>query len=274
MDINALKRKFDKLQSGGGNDDIYKLQFGEQVLRIVPYKFDKSMPFTELQFHYGVNGKDTYLSPQSFGRPDPIAEFGEAIRRESKDGWKKAKKFLPSIRTFVPVVVRGEEDKGVRFWSFGKTVYSELMTYILDPDYGDISDPMTGTDLKVVYAKPEETGNMYPTTTVRPARKPTKLSNDPKLVKKWLDEQKDVTTLYPELSYDELSDILEAWLSGKSNTEDDDVEKEVEKTTKRENEKLVDDMFEDDESTSGDSEDGGDDEDVDYTSEFDDMFDD
>ena len=52
------------------------------------------------------------------------------------------------------------------------------------------------------------------------------------------------------------------------------VEKEVEKTTKRENEKLVDDMFEDDESTSGDSEDGGDDEDVDYTSEFDDMFDD
>ena len=33
----------------------------------------------------------------------------------------------PKLRTFVPVVVRGEEGEGVRFWGFGKTVYQEIL---------------------------------------------------------------------------------------------------------------------------------------------------
>ena len=53
------------------------------------------------------------------------------------------------MRTFVPVVVRGEETEGVKWWGFGKTVYQELLSIIADPDYGDISDSMTGRDIVV-----------------------------------------------------------------------------------------------------------------------------
>ena len=56
----------------------------------------------------------------------------------------------PKLRTFVPVVVRGEEGEGVRFWGFGKTVYQEILGYI-DPDYGDITDPTSGRDLTIEY---------------------------------------------------------------------------------------------------------------------------
>ena len=55
----------------------------------------------------------------------------------------------PKLRTFVPVIVRGEEGEGVRFWGFGKTVYQEILGYIADPDYGDITDPTSGRDLTI-----------------------------------------------------------------------------------------------------------------------------
>jgi len=44
------------------------------------------------------------------------------------------------MRTFAPVIVRGEESQGVKFWGFGKTVYQELLSIIADPDYGDITE--------------------------------------------------------------------------------------------------------------------------------------
>ena len=48
-------------------------------VRIVPYKFNKDNPFIELTY-YNINNK-TYLSPQSFGRPDPIVEFADKLKR-------------------------------------------------------------------------------------------------------------------------------------------------------------------------------------------------
>jgi len=223
MNIDALKKKLTNLKKTG-NNDVFKLEYGSQTVRIVPYKFNSDDPFTELQFHYNIQ-KKTYLSPQTYGRPDPIAEFGEALRNEGKDGWKKAKPFLPKLRTYVPVIVRGEEDKGVRFWSFGKTVLLELLAIVADPEYGDISSVLEGTDLKVEYESPEDAGQMYPKTSVRPARKASKLSDDPKLVKKWLKDQKNLEEMFTELSYDELEEILENWVNpknSKKNNDDDD----------------------------------------------------
>ena len=37
------------------------------------------------------------------------------------------------MRTFAPVIVRGEESEGVKWWGFGKTVYQELLAIIADP---------------------------------------------------------------------------------------------------------------------------------------------
>ena len=48
------------------------------------------------------------------------------------------------------MIVRGEENEGVKYWGFGKTVYQELLS-IIDPDYGDISDPVSGRDVVVEF---------------------------------------------------------------------------------------------------------------------------
>ena len=214
IDINAIKGRLNKLQNTQKkSDSLWKPTPGKSQVRIVPYKFDKDNPFIELYFHYNINNK-TYLSPQSFGRPDPIVEFADKLKRMGdKEDWKAAKAMEPKLRTFVPVIVRGEEGEGVRFWGFGKTVYQEILGYIADPDYGDITDPTSGRDLTVEYKSAEEAGTTYPTTTLRVKPKETPLSEDSDKAISFIEGQTEITDLYSELSYDELKSVLEGWLN-------------------------------------------------------------
>ena len=94
------------------------------------------------------------------------------------------------MRSYAPVIVRGEEDKGVRLWSFGKTVYQTLLNYMLDEDYGDITDAEEGFDIKVSCSKTP--GMQYAKTEVRPRPRSTPLSKDSKKAKEWIDSIPDL----------------------------------------------------------------------------------
>jgi hypothetical protein len=86
-----------------------------------------------------------------------VVEFCEKLKSSgNSDEWKLGKKMEPKMRTYVPILVRGLESEGVKFWGFGKQVYTELLGIISDPDYGDISDPMGGRDILVEFTPAEE----------------------------------------------------------------------------------------------------------------------
>jgi hypothetical protein len=119
---------------------------------------------------------------------------------------------MPKLRTYIPVIVRGEEDKGVRFYSFGKTVYQELLSYISDPDYGDITDPKTGRDIVVEYIPKEKSDTSFAKTSVKVKPSQTPLSTDAAQMKVWLSEQPDIKELYTEPTYNELKVTLEKYL--------------------------------------------------------------
>ena len=125
MDLNALKQKLDTLQSkpqGGQKTDyttiFWRPTVGKQQIRIVPSAYDASNPFTELKFYYGITNK-VMISPLNFGEKDPIALFAGKLREGeyNKENYVLAKKLDAKNRIFVPVVVRGEEDKGTRYYS-------------------------------------------------------------------------------------------------------------------------------------------------------------
>jgi hypothetical protein len=235
LDINAIRSRLNKLQNTQRKTDaLWKPTPGKHTVRIVPYKFNRDNPFIELYFHYNINNK-TYLSPQSFGRPDPIVEFADKLKRMGdKDDWKAAKAMEPKLRTFVPVIVRGEEGEGVRFWGFGKTVYQEILGYIADPDYGDITDPTSGRDLTIEYKSAEQAGTTYPTTTIRVKPSETPLSEDTDKATSFIESQTEITDLYSELSYDELKSVLEGWLNPTAEGKDDSVSQETLSTPKTE----------------------------------------
>ena len=224
MDLNAIKKRLNQLQTTNTRTtNLWKPQPGQQVIRIVPYKYNKDNPFIELYFHYDIGGK-SYLSPVSFGRPDPIEEFAQKLKSTgSKDDYRLGKKVEAKMRTFAPVVVRGEENQGVRFWGFGKTVYQELLSIIADPDYGDITDPTNGRDVVVEFKTAEETGKSFPSTSSRVKPNQTPITENAEVLETIKKTQKDIREIYSEMTYEELTDTLNEYLNGGS--EDDSVEK-------------------------------------------------
>mgnify|MGYP001219592943 FL=1 len=228
MDINAIKKRLTQLTSQTNKtSNLWKPQPGKNQIRIVPYAHNKDNPFIELFFHYDI-GQRSYLSPMSFGRPDPIEEFADKLKAGgNKDDWKLGKKLEAKMRTFVPVIVRGQEKEGVKFWGFGKTVYQELLTFIADPDYGDIADPSTGRDIVVTFKTAEETGKAFPSTSIMVKPNQTAITDDKDVIES-VKNQVNITELYKELSYDDLTGVLEDWLNPSDSDEEEAKEEEAE----------------------------------------------
>ena len=218
INLDAIKAKLQAMQQasngGGGNrasEHMWKPAVGKSQVRIVPYAFDKNNPFQEMYFHYEV-GKRTMVSPTSYGRPDPIVEFAEKLKKTGdKDDWKLGKKIEPKFRVYVPIVVRGSEHEGVKFWAFGKQIYTELLSIISDPDYGDITDLMNGRDITVEYTAAEKEG-AFPTTAIRVKPNTTPATTDKDIAEKIVNDQKDLKELFTEPSYEEMTEVLGKWL--------------------------------------------------------------
>lgn len=226
INLDSIKAKLQQMQQasngGGGNkasEHMWKPTVGKSQVRIVPYAFDKNNPFQEMYFHYEI-GKRTMVSPQSFGRPDPIVEFAEKLKRSGdKDDWKLGKKIEPKFRVYAPIIVRGLEHEGVKFWSFGKQIYTELLSIISDPDYGDITDLMNGRDITVEYTAAEKEG-AFPTTTVRVKPNTSPATTDKEIAEKIVNGQTDLKDLFTELSYEEMTEALQKWLDPNAASED------------------------------------------------------
>ena len=223
MDINSIRKRLNQLQTTNNRtSNLWKPQPGKQIIRVLPYKHNKDNPFIELFFHFGLNNK-TYLSPITFGRPDPIEEFAQKLKTSgNREEYQMARKLEAKMRTFAPVVVRGEETQGVKFWGFGKTVYQELLSVIADPDYGDITDPVSGRDVSVEFKTAEEIGASFPKTTIRVKPNQTPIVEDKAQLEGLLDNQKDFTELYQELSYEELTTVLNEWLNPEASKDEED----------------------------------------------------
>ena len=243
MDINALKKRLGQLQiTNTRTTNLWKPSPGTTQVRIVPYKHNKDNPFIELFFHYDL-GRKSYLSPMSFGRPDPIEEFSQKLKSSgNKEDYRLARKIEAKMRTFAPVIIRGEENQGVKFWGFGKTVYQELLSIIADPDYGDITDQMNGRDITVEFKTAEEIGASFPKTTIRVKPNQTQITEDATLLENLMENQKDITEIYQEQSYDELTEVLNTWLNPEEEEGEESKEQPVTKSEVKEDVKSTEDV--------------------------------
>jgi len=215
VDFDAIRKKLGQLSGQNSRrNSMWRPEEGEETtVRLMSFPDNDGQPFKELWFYYNIGNNPGLLAPYQFGKPDPIQELINKLRDDSaKESYELAKKLYPKMRCFAPVVVRGGEDKGVRLWSFGKTVYQSLLNIMLDEDYGDITDPTDGRDVKVVCTKAP--GRMWATTSVRPRGKSTPLSGNNDQAKQWLGEIPDLDELYSLKTYEELEKIVNDWLSG------------------------------------------------------------
>ena len=227
IDLDKMRAKLTKLQNKGNNSSTFwRPSDGEQTIRIVPTA--DGDPFKEYWFHYNLGNNAGFLSPKrNYGENDPLNDFIQKLYNENtEESIKMAKRLSARQRFFAPVIVRGEEDKGVRVWGFGKQVYEQLLNLVLNPEYGDITDVTEGTDINLKYGKPA--GASFPVTTLTPSRKTSKICPDlsDEECAGLIEQIPDFAKLFERKTPEEVGSLLDAYLAG------DDAEEASKETTK------------------------------------------
>lgn len=241
MDVNSIKAKLANLNGNKGSKKEEKVKIdwaqylwkpkteGKHIIRFVPspndFKENEVNPFKEVFLHYGM-GKFPIYALTNWGEKDPIVEFSKRLKEGEYDieNWRLSGKLEPKMRVFAPIIVRGEEDKGVRLWEFGKEIYAQLLSIAEDEDYGDYTDVNEGRDF-TVNATPDKLGNgvSYLKATIQIKPKSSPLSKDAKEVKKWLSEQPDILELQKtyKRTFEQLKETLAKFIDPKDDNEDE-----------------------------------------------------
>lgn len=223
FDLEAIRKRVNQLSGirTTSSVQLWKPGPGEYKVRGLPWKnAPDGQPFIEKWFYY-IGTNPGILTPHQFGKPDPINDLVRKLYSSgNQDDRNMARKLQAKMRAYMPVIVRGEESKGVQVWSFGKQIYSKLLGYYLDEEVGDILDPNEGFDLKVTITKLP--GKQFNDTVVDAARKATRLA-DADQAKSWLDAVPNLDDMYSQKSFQEVETILNNWLNaGDSNGSSDD----------------------------------------------------
>lgn len=229
MDLNKIKSRLDNLNQASKPKQTEKKDYtlvywkpkaeGKYQIRFVPSKINKDNPFQEVFMHYGV-GKYPIVALTNWGEDDPIVDFTKKLRKSSEsENWRLAKQLDPKMRVFAPVIVRGEEDKGVRLFEFSKTIYMELLSIADDEDYGDFTDINQGFDFVVNATKVQDRPGFA--LSVRPKPKQTPLSSDASQITTWLENQPILLEERYKYTYDKLKEELQNFISGGEEKEDD-----------------------------------------------------
>lgn len=236
MDISKLADRLSELNassggSGGGGMDFYNIKDGRNVMRILPPAEGKDMFFEEVWVHYGI-GKTTddtrgqmVICPKTQGdhKPCPVCELAdEYFKKSSKkdDKFSKlAREMRKKKRVYYNVLPKdddfditgfklegdtwvnadGEEESPVKVMSTGVMVLKQILGIIVDPEYGDITNPETGLDAIIT-----KTGSGFDTTyETRTKRKDSPIGFD-----QWKEALIDLSRLTKEKSYDEILSIL------------------------------------------------------------------
>ena len=113
----------------------------------------------------------------------------------------------------------------MKVWGYGKLAYQKLLGIVLDPDYGDITDPEDGNDLKLMYGK--QPGASYPTTDIRPRPRKSVLCDDAvggdERCAELLENVPNLETVFERKSTEEVQAILDAHLSDDTGNDNQEI---------------------------------------------------
>jgi len=237
MNIDAIKQRLNALQSNQNTSKKEKIDYtkvywkpkqeGKYQIRIVPSKNDPTNPFQEVFVHYGISKFPIYALT-NWGEKDPIVEFATKLRTTNdKENWILAKKLDPKMRVFAPVIVRGEEEQGVRLWEFGKEIYMQLLGIAEDEDYGDYTDINEGRDFTVDVVTGDVGGRKGLKSSIRIKPKTSPVSKDAAQIQTFLTEQPSILEVQRKMDYETLKTTLQTWLTPESNDEEGTEEAEA-----------------------------------------------
>lgn len=225
IDLNAIKEKLKALsenkQRGSSQQiPIWYADLGEHQIRCLPWPdAQPGQPFHERAIYYF--GTNKLVAPSQFNQPDPVKEMRDRLFSTKKEDDKViAKRLLPKVRAYIPVIVRGKESEGVKLWNVGKEIHARLLGFFVDSEIGDFLDLENGYDLKVKVTK--AAGKKYNDTAVDAARKPSPAMPNKKDLADIVSKMPNINEIYKPKSYETCKRILDEWINAGAPTDDSD----------------------------------------------------
>jgi len=103
--------------------------------------------FKEIKFHWNI-GPDNKAFPcrAQFGQDCFLCKALPAVAQ--KDA-QLAKQMQARPRYYMNIIDMNNQDAGVQVYSCGKKALTDILSYIADPSWGDITHPQTGRNVSV-----------------------------------------------------------------------------------------------------------------------------
>ena len=211
--VNTAKKKPKGKQIS--NEDFLKkyaalylpdgVEKGHKIFRILP-GVDGSVPFSVVQVHDRKNEKggfDKFLClHENFGEECPFCQARQKLYANGDNDL--AKEFFPRKLFIAKVIDRDNEDHGVKFWRFTKTIMEQLVTIVEAKEY-DLSNVETGIDIRINLKKDGKKTVVSGIVDLSPS----KLSEDEAQATEWLANDQVWQDVYKKYSYNYLKIVVE-----------------------------------------------------------------
>ena len=207
-----LERKRQMAERASGGSIIFPKE-GTMRVRLVSQGPDKELGLEIIQFYSQKTGG--IISPATFNEPCPFMEKFQELRKSSdEEDQELAKKLTPRRRFLVAgTLYKDEKGKEIDTENVGKpiliprSVYQDIIDLYLDEDdWGDMTDPEDGYDIKITRSGKGKTDTSYSVSPCPKGKNP-----NPKYIKE-VDLEEVIKASLP--SYDELEGKLSEFLNG------------------------------------------------------------
>ena len=211
IDLEKIKEIHANLSgkgTGGGMSDTFlKIEEGTNSVRILPPKEDDDNFYAMTKLHR-IPIADGMVKNihcrQVHGEKCPICNLYYSLWKEPTKDEDLARQIKGRDRYYLNVVDRETGD--VKILSIGIILFKKIIAAMVDPDYGDITEPETGHDFKIIKIM-EGQWPKYDQSAPRPKSTP---AGSGKEVAEWMDSLHDIQSLVKLEDYEELKQIAES----------------------------------------------------------------
>jgi len=222
--FDKIRKKVSEEKARGSNKyNFFRVPERKSVLvRLLPWEpIGQEFPFREGGIHFNL-GTPINCPRLISGDACPICEerskYFDSDHEEDK---QMVDKLRPTVRYYMNIIVRGEEDKGPQILEAAKTLWEDIVNYIVrEINPVDITDPVDGFDL--ILSNSGEGADRYKAEIVTD-RSP--LSEDADEIEQWVHSQENLDEYIPSLaaSYEE----IQARLTGEDEETADSYDEEA-----------------------------------------------
>lgn len=200
VNVDKEREKLEEIRKGGTR--FWKPKEGASLIRILPpYSGEDWYKETWSHFGIGVDRKPIACARRLLDEPCYICDQVDELRKsEDPRDVELTTQIAARRRVFYNIIDLDDIESGVQIFSSGVTIFKDLLMYVADPDWGDITDPEQGYDIVI-----DRAGTGIDTKyNTRAKKNPTPLI-DPGL----LDELRDLDDMVEILDYEQVKAIYE-----------------------------------------------------------------